>query len=63
MKKFKPRGLGIPIGNFKLGPDGKLMRDQAAMDAKLDLCARIAKKKSKRIRYGKRASANVNRTP
>ena len=58
MKKFRPKSLAIPIGNFKLGPDGKLMRDEKLIDAKLDLCARIAKKKSKRIRYGKRACFN-----
>ena len=45
--------------------DGKtiLSKDEKAIESRLDLCTRIKRRGSKRIRYGKRAAANVNRTP
>lgn len=45
---------GVRIPGFKLSRDGKRIEaDQKAMDAKLDVSARIAKRKSKRIRVVK----------
>ncbi len=45
---------GIPIGKgFKLSKDNKLDIDYAQQEAALDLCKRIARRKSRRVRVSK----------
>lgn len=45
---------GIRIGSgFKLSKDGKLDPDHAAREAKLDLCTRLKRRNSKRVRVAK----------
>jgi hypothetical protein len=45
---------GIPIGKgFKISKDGKVDPDYAQQEASLDLCKRIARRKSKKVRVSR----------
>ena len=41
---------GVAIPGFKLTKDGKVEKDERAIEAKLDVSARISRRKSKRIK-------------
>lgn len=42
---------GVKIGdNYKLSVDGKVVRDEAKIDSKLDVSTRLQRRKSKRVR-------------
>lgn len=61
MKKPKSKLSGIDIGgNFKI-VNGRIVKDEKKILSKLDLCKRITRQKSKRVRY--KPASNVNRTP
>lgn len=46
---------GTRLGDiFRLTVDGKIVRDERAMDAKLDVSTRLKKRKSKRVTVKKR---------
>lgn len=48
---------GIKIGaGYKLDKDGRIIKDHKAADAKLDLCTRLKKRGSKRVKVVKRPS-------
>jgi hypothetical protein len=44
---------GISIPGYKLDKNGKVVKDVAAQEAKLDLCTRLKRKNSKRIKVAK----------
>lgn len=46
---------GIKLGaGFKLDKAGKVVRDHAAREAKLDLCTRLKRKNSRKVKVAKR---------
>jgi hypothetical protein len=48
---MRDKKVGFSLGaGFKLSPDGKIVADSAASDAKLDLCTRLKRRSSKKIR-------------
>lgn len=59
MKKFRPSKLkGLPIGNFKLDANGKLVKDVAASEAKLPVNVRLIRRKSKKVSFKPSRSVN-----
>lgn len=40
---------GIPLPGYKLGKDGKVEKDTAAQEAKLDVSTRLKRRNSKKI--------------
>jgi hypothetical protein len=47
---------GIKLPGFKI-VSGKVVKDHAAAEAKLDLSTRLKRKNSKKVRVGKRGQA------
>lgn len=50
---MKKRGVAIP--GYKLDKSGRIVKDHAAADAKLDLCTRLKKRSSKKVKPVKRS--------
>lgn len=48
---------GVAVPGFKIDKNGKVVRDHAAADAKLDLCARLRKKNSKKVRVTRKGQS------
>jgi hypothetical protein len=44
---------GVAIPGFKLSKDGKVEPDHAAREAKLDLCTKLKRKHSRKVRVSK----------
>lgn len=51
-----PKIRGIKIPGFKVSVDGKVSRDLAAAEAKLDVSTRLKRRASKRVKVVKRVS-------
>jgi hypothetical protein len=45
---------GVAIPGFKLTKDGKVEKDERAIEARLDVSARISRRKSKKVTFVKR---------
>lgn len=48
-REVKRRGTKLG-DNFTLSIDGKIVRDEAKIDSKLDLCTKLKRRSSKRVR-------------
>lgn len=47
---------GIKLGSgYKLDKNGQIVKDHAASEAKLDLCTRLKRRGSKKIKVAKRS--------
>jgi hypothetical protein len=53
MKRNKPKLAGISIPGYKLDKNGKITKDHAAAEAKLDLCTRLKRRGSSKVKVAK----------
>jgi hypothetical protein len=48
--------IGTALGSgYKLDKDGRIIKDHAAAEAKLDLCTRLKRRGSRKIKVAKRS--------